>query len=238
MTVSQFLALKRDPMFPKEEIVRMFEKFSSPDFRDATEPHRFLAGLNLPLYLTTNYDDFMVRALNYKYRDPKRVLCRWNQALKNRATDDPTVFEQDPDFKPSVPSPVVFHLHGYVPIEESLVLTEDDYIDFLVNMASDPALIPAQISRALTGTSLLFIGYRLADWNFRVLLRSFARFMERGQSHLNVAVMPLPTSRESTQEALQEHLTRFYENIDVRVYWGTVKEFIRDLENYFQKFPD
>ncbi len=64
ITVAQFLALKRDPMFPKDELVRMWKKFPSPDFEDPTEPHRMLAGLPIPVYITTNYDDFMFKALS------------------------------------------------------------------------------------------------------------------------------------------------------------------------------
>lgn len=238
IAVSQYLALKRDPSFPKDELVRMWKKFpSSPDFQDATEPHRTLAGLPLPIYITTNYDDFMVKALNYKMRDAVRVLCQWNRAVKSHVAENPTNFDRDPSFKPTVANPVVFHLHGYIPLSESLVLTEDDYMDFLVNVASDPDLIPPQIARALTGTSLLFLGYRIADWNFRVLLRSFARFMERSQTRLNVAVM-LPPSADSLQEKVQDYLTKYYENIDVRVYWGTVKEFLAELKQRELSFAD
>ena len=35
----------------------------SPDFRAPSEPHAVLADLPLPIYMTTNYDDFMVKAL-------------------------------------------------------------------------------------------------------------------------------------------------------------------------------
>ncbi len=108
----------------------------------------------------------------------------------------------------------------------------------MVNVASDPGLIPPQIVRALTGTSLLFIGYRIADWNFRVLLRNFARFMERGQAHLNVAVMLAPATSESTEQKVQEYLTKYYGNIDVRVYWGTVKDFLKELQQNWLKFSD
>jgi len=238
IAVAQYLALQRDPSFPKDELVRMWKKFpASPDFQDPTEPHRVLASMPLPIYITTNYDDFMVKALNYKMRDAKRVLCQWNSAVKSYVAENPTVFDSDSSFKPTVANPVVFHLHGYVPLAESLVLTEDDYMDFLVNVASDPDLIPPQIARALTGTSLLFLGYRIADWNFRVLLRSFARFMERSQTRLNVAVM-LPPSADSLQEKVQDYLTKYYQNIDVRVYWGSVKDFFAELKQKEQSFSD
>jgi len=230
IAVSQFLALKySDSVFPKDLIVEMFEKFGEPDFNDPTEPHRVLANLNLPVYVTTNYDDFMVKALTRHHRQPNRVLCQWNRAVKDYVSDNPTILEKDPSYKPTVANPVVFHLHGHVPISDSLVLTEDDYMDFLVNISADPKLIPAPIARALTGSSLLFIGYRISDWNFRVLLRSFDRLAEASVSRLNVAVMPAPAGADEVKVKTQDYLTKYYENIDVRVYWGTARDFVKEL---------
>ena len=39
-------------------------------------------------------------------------------------------------FKPSPQTPVVYHLHGHRSVIDSLVLTEDDYLDYLVNMSA------------------------------------------------------------------------------------------------------
>lgn len=231
ISVAQFLALKySDSIFPKDLIVEMFKGFKAPDFNDSLEPHRVLASLPLPVYITTNYDDFMTQALIRHHWDPKRVLCKWNKAVKDYVNDNPSIFETDTGFKPTVANPVVFHLHGHVPVSESLVLTEDDYMDFLVNISTDPNLIPAPIARALTGASLLFIGYRITDWNFRVLLKSFARFMESSVMRLNVAVMLAPSTAESSPQEVQDYLTKYYENIDVRVYWGTARDFVKELK--------
>ena len=94
ISVAQFLALKySDSIFPKDLIVEMFKGFGAPDFTDALEPHRVLASLPLPVYVTTNYDDFMVRALTRHHREPKRVLCQWNKAVKDYIKDNPTIFE-------------------------------------------------------------------------------------------------------------------------------------------------
>lgn len=231
ISVAQFLALKySDSVFPKDLIVEQFKNLKTPDPGDMNEPHRVLARLPLPVYITTNYDDLMTQALARRHRAPNRVLCQWNQAVKDYVSDNPTILEKDPQFKPSVANPVVFHLHGYVPIAESLVLTEDDYMDFLVNTVGDQQLVPRQIERALTNATLLFVGYRIADWNFRVLLKSFARFMETSVSRLNVAVMLAPSARESSPAKVEDYLTKYYQNIDVRVYWGTARDFAVELQ--------
>ena len=99
IAVSQFLALKySDAIFPKDLIVEMFADVKEPDFNDPAEPHRVLANLDLPVYVTTNYDDFMVKALARHHREPNRILCQWNRAVKDYVTDNPTILEKDPSY--------------------------------------------------------------------------------------------------------------------------------------------
>lgn len=225
--VAQFLAVEAYPMFPKDEICRMFQELNaSPNFDEDNEPHKVLAGLPLPVYLTTNYDDFMTRALaRNKMRDPKREICRWNVLARK----EPSSF--DDGYKPTAANPVVFHLHGHTEKPSSIVLTEDDYFDFLVNVASDPLVIPRQIQSALTETSVLFIGYGLADWNFRVLLQSLNRYMEKslGRRHFAVMLSPNIPNSEAQQEKARKYLSSYYEDIDVTVCWATARDFCGEL---------
>lgn len=225
--VAQFLAVESYPMFPKDEIVEQFRRLNaSPDFNDVNEPHRVLAELPLPIYLTTNYDDFMTRALRRnKMRDPKREICRWNMLARN----EPSLF--DSGYQPTAANPVVFHLHGHTELPSSIVLTEDDYFDFLVNVSTDPLLIPQRIQTALKETSVLFIGYGLADWNFRVLLRGLYRYMEKslGRRHFAVMLSPNIPNSEAQQQKAQEYLSNYYQDIDVQVYWGTARDFCTEL---------
>jgi len=231
--VAQFLAVQYDPMFPKEEILEQwFKEVTPPDFTEPDESHGVLADLPLPVYMTTNYDDFMVQALESRHKDPKRELCRWNQLVK----DQPSIF--DSGFTPTVANPVVFHLHGHDKVPESLVLTEDDYLDFLVNISRDQALLPPRIQEALTGASLLFIGYSLADWDFRVLFRGLVTSTESSLRRISVTVQLPPQSTdapEPTQQRVQKYLDEYFNKIDMRVYWGTAREFVAELRQRCQK---
>jgi hypothetical protein len=224
--VAQFLAVESYPMFPKDEVVQMFKDLNaSPDFSNKNEPHRVLADLPLPVYLTTNYDDFMTKALARQHRDPKREICRWNALARAQSS------RFDNGYEPTPANPVVFHLHGHTELPSSIVLTEDDYFDFLVNVSREPLLIPQRVQRALTETSVLFIGYGLADWNFRVLLQGLSRFMEKGLGRTHMAVMMPPDvpNSEAQQTKAQEYLSLYYQNIDVQVFWGTANEFCAQL---------
>jgi hypothetical protein len=236
--IAQFLAVQYDPMFPKEEILeRFFTNVDPPDFTAPDEPHGVLADLPLPVYMTTNYDDFMVQALKSRNKDPKQELCRWNQLVK----DQPCIFELEPGFMPTVANPVVFQLHGHNKVPESLVLTEDDYLDFLVNISRDQALLPPRIQEALTGASLLFIGYSLADWSFRVLFRGLVMSTEPSLRRISVTVQlpPVPTDApESTQQQVQKYLDEYFNRIDIRVYWGTATEFAAELRRRWEESPN
>jgi hypothetical protein len=236
--VAQFLAVQYDPMFPKEEILnRFFTNVAPPDFTEPDEPHGVLADLPLPMYMTTNYDDFMVRALKSRHKDPKQELCRWNKYVR----EQPSIFESESGFDPTPANPVVFHLHGHKGVPESLVLTEDDYLDFLVNISRDKDLLPPRIQKALAGTSLLFIGYGLADWSFRVLYRGLAMSTESSLRRISVTVQlpPRPTNAtESLQPQMQDYLDEYFNRMDVRVYWGEAREFAAELRQRWEEFSN
>ncbi len=236
--VAQFLAVDReDPMYPKDEIVRLLRDVEPPCFDEDDEPHGTLAELPLPVYLTTNYDDFMTRALKKRHKDPKREICRWNDSVR----DEPSIFESQPGFEPTSTNPVVFHLHGHSEITESLVLTEDDYLDFLINLSKNPELLNPRIEKALTGASLLFIGYKLDDWDFKVLFRSLVKGMDGSLRRMSVSVQLLPVPRDAPQcvrEEARKYLNEYFRGMDVRVYWGTAREFAAELRQRWRRFKN
>jgi hypothetical protein len=223
--VAQYLTIEfNDGTYPKDLIRMRFASAAPPNFHEPDEPHGLLADLHLPIYLTTNYDDFMARALADRHRDPRRDLCRWSDRLKAI----PSVFNDEPGYKPNVANPLVFHLHGMLRLKErdiphSLVLTEDDYLEFLVNLVHDTDLLPLPIREALTNTSLLFIGYRLADWNFRVMYQSL-----RAISRFSGLIVMLPPQGGNEEKALEFYREQ-YRSMDLKVYWGTARQFCAEL---------
>src|SRR5262249_58116803 len=94
-----------------------------PQFGNSGQPHSVLAGLPLPIVITTNYDDFMVRALKWKLKDARREICLWQDILQHVES----IFQKEPGYKPTPTNPLVFHLPGAPAVSESPVLTEDDY---------------------------------------------------------------------------------------------------------------
>jgi len=112
--VAQYAAVQSDPNAPKEDVVDILRAagpptyIQPPQFGNSGEPHSVLAGLPLPIVITTNYDDFMVRALKWKLKDARREICRWQDILQHVES----IFEKDPGYEPTPANPLVFHLHG------------------------------------------------------------------------------------------------------------------------------
>lgn len=129
MRVAQFRAVTGDPVEPKEDMADLCRKAKPPDFSDVHEIHRVLADLPLKTYLTTNYDDFMFQALTAVRKKPRQEICRWNRHIQEQYN---SIFDVEPLYAPDQSNPLVFHLHGCAYEPHSMVLTEDDYVDFLL----------------------------------------------------------------------------------------------------------
>ena len=66
---------------------------------------------------------------------------------------------------------VILHkMHGSIDEPESLVITESDYIRYLANISDVDRGMPEYFRKNVIPQSiLLFLGYSLQDWNFRVI---------------------------------------------------------------------
>jgi hypothetical protein len=242
--VAQFLSIKYDAIHPKDRLIEQFRNIAPPDFTEPFEPHRVLADLPLPIYITTNYDDFLFRALSQtKYgnenKKPVREVCKWNQQLRERAGTRHRRGKLSGRLEGNVETPIIFHLHGHTQQAESMVLTEDDYLDFLINLARDDDLLPPRIQEAFASTSLLFVGYSLNDWNFRVLFRSVVGYLEKSlqRAHISVQLAPVKTNAsEDERRNAEDYLNRYFDNLNIRVYWGTAREFARELREHWDAF--
>jgi hypothetical protein len=224
--VAQFIAVREDPMAPKEMLCAELKRYSVSDSGADDDPHSQVAELPLSVFITTNYDNLLFEALRAKGKDPRREICRWN--TNPALVDVPKVLA--PGLVPTPANPVVFHLHGHFDVPESLVLTEDDYLDFLVAVSRDEGLLPHQIQKALAGASLLFLGYRLADWNFRVLHRGLVMAGEQSLRRLSVNVQLPPADQQS-----RDYLEGYFGAMNVQVYWGTASEFARELREQLRE---
>jgi hypothetical protein len=116
----------------------------------------------------------------------------------------------------------VLKIHGTIDQSSSkgdgFVITEDDYIEYLVRQPLETSLPQALLGQVQTA-HLLFLGYSLRDWNFRVFLRRL--WTDEVARHRAWAVMRFESREEFDVES---------------PFWrgNGVEVFSLDLEDYVQ----
>ena len=76
--------------------------------------------------------------------------------------------------EPSSTRPYLLKIHGDIIDEKSLVITDEDYIQFVLRMTDKPKYKPIgeRMLTHLAKRTTLFIGYSLRDYNLRLLFKS------------------------------------------------------------------
>jgi hypothetical protein len=219
---SAFLDTLEDELFDLS-FSEVAARLSYPHYENELDnPLRVLAELPLPVYLTTNFAAFMEDALRAAGKEPRTEACCQGGGV--------SVFEEDANYEPSVEEPLVYHLHGIDSDPACLVLTEDDYLDYLVNISQDPEAIPSRVTMALSNSSLLLLGYRLQDWDFRVIFRGLITSRRSSRRLLSVSIQLMPDSEgvEDLADA-QEYLERYFDDANFEIYWGDPQSFMQEL---------
>jgi hypothetical protein len=139
---------------------------------DQTRPSaavRALAELPFPLVMTTNYDTLFERSLQRDGVDKRPQIGVYS----------PKRFEPTRDYSgdgdPTAERPFVFKVHGDVSAAESIVVTDEDYITFVLRMNEGSEAIhpiPQTFRYRLNKVPTLFVGYGLLDFNLRLLFRT------------------------------------------------------------------
>jgi SIR2-like domain len=163
--------------------------------------HEYLADIKRPLLIvTTNYDDLTERAFEAKGRpydlvvhptdrtDMAGAVLWWKHGSSEPVAEPPNTLPMMERLKTTT---VIYKMHGTVvrpwlrgttntaPGEDdekpyrddSYVITEEDYIDFLHRMTLQAA-VPTQFMAHFSTRQFLFLGYGLRDWNLRVVLKN------------------------------------------------------------------
>jgi hypothetical protein len=93
------------------------------------------------------------------------------------------------------------------------------------------------VRRALADTSLMFVGFRMDEWEFRVLFRSLMNQEGRSRRHKysHVAVQIDPEGSQTLEpERARRYLQQYFEEVDISIYWGSVEDFVRQLKEGWQ----
>ncbi len=144
-----------------------------------------------------------------------------------------TIYDREPDYFPTPERPLIYYLFGELNEPDSVVLTEDDYFDFLIGVTGNKDLIPPVVRRALTDTALLFLGFQMDEWNFRVLFRSILSQQGGGRrdryAHIAAQIEP-EEGRLLEPERARRYLENYFsKGVDISIYWGSSDDFLKEL---------
>lgn len=212
-----------------------------PRFHDVSlqDPLRLLAQLPLKIYVTTSYYDFMERALLAEGKTPR------TQISFLFGNPDGIIPEHRPDstIVATPNEPVVYHLHGFERYPLSLVLSEDDYLEFLVRVSEESRdsrapFIPLYLSRALAESSLILLGYRLHDWDFKVLFRGLVKAKHASLRKFSLAIQldPMEQKEITASKEARSYLKTYFEPEKFIVEWGTTDDFVKRLRQSWDEW--
>jgi hypothetical protein len=189
---------------------------------DEGDPFRVMSALPVSVYVTTGWTNLLEDALTERGRPPLAMAFPWNTRTERAAV----AFEE-----PTRARPLVYHLYGRLDDPGSLVVTEDDYFAWMNAWFRRRKSIPPAVSKALTARSLLFLGYSLDDWDFRVVFHSIKCFGGSSllRENLHVGVQLAPENPMIEPEAAQEYLESYFGEDKVSIYWGETRQFLDEL---------
>ena len=180
-----------------------------------SDPVHLLADLPLRIFITTSQSDFLERALTAADKRPKTQICSWSKKIDLKAEH-----KEDPNFTPTSEIPLVYHLFGFEDYPESLVLSESDYMDFLIsvvqNTDSQKPIIPDILLKGLARSQLVLLGYRVQDWDFRVLLK----FIQKYERVNRGIVVQLEPGEKENPEPLKRYVEEFMDISNFGIEWN------------------
>ncbi len=186
--------------FGSNALRALAEKFYKSPHIMPSRIHAALAALPFSLILTTCHDDLLAHAFKEAGKAP--IVARYH--LRGDKHDNPEFMVPG-----SPQAPLVYHLFGTAQDPGSLVLSENDLLDFLIAIASSRPPLPDNLVRALkrVGQSFLFVGFGVTHWYLRVLLKVLVRALELQRTGSAIATEPL----RGLSEVDREQTILFYE---------------------------
>lgn len=184
-----------------------------------------LASLPFKLIVTTNYDRLLERAFADK---PYELVV---QPISGFSQDDQVQLWE----RLSAPKgPIIYKIHGSfhdngnLPGQSygrhRLILTEEDYIQFLSVVGQQGMGVPTLVSEKMVKGTILFLGYSLQDWDFRTIYKTL--------------IEPLPEKDRPKSFAIQKNppdfWVRYWESKKVTIFDVDLYQFTSELQTYWQ----
>lgn len=197
-----------------------------PDFSRRPSPLLdALAKFPFKLIITTNYDRLLERALERRKVAFESLSQPSGGFLDNRQTR--RRFDELEEYK----GLILYKIHGSFDVPAggspppSVIITEDDYIEFLTVLGREKGRIgiPKLIVKTLAPSTLLFLGYSLEDWDFRTVYKGWIENLPANERRKSFAFQKDPP----------EFWVRFWSRKGIEIYDIDLYDFAQQLERRY-----
>ncbi len=246
--VSQYLRVEQDLGEARRAVIHQVRERLGGSYKAAAkrcldddgDPFHILAQLPATVYVNAGFDLVLPFALAAAGRRPKLLFPSWRATDQSHAHRKPSAASDargersaEP-YRPSVDHPVVFQAFGVdrKDAQDSLVLTEDDILDYLIVARR---LLPAVVEGEMMQSSLIFLGFPLRGLAFHALFRLLLSLEGStkiaNHAHVGVQVDPAEHSLEDVERA-REYLKGYLHTASptIEVYWGDAADFLSELQ--------
>jgi hypothetical protein len=196
------------------------ENLIKTEIRGVTQPrpiHTALAQLSQVYWvITSNYDELLEMELNRYGRD----VTKHFYDMQN-----PKTAHFRGSIRPKPPSIVLHKMHGTVEQPKSMVITQSDYVHYLTNLNDPDRGMPEFFRKTIIPEcNLLFLGYSLEDWDFRVIWEGvLANYRDAGTDLKSYALLKNPS----------EFQREFWSDRKIKLIDCDLSEFARRLAHEF-----
>ena len=122
-------------------------------------------------------------------------------------------------------------------IPQSLVLTEKDYFEFVINMNNRMEnLFPSVVRRSFASTSFLFLGCNLNNVYFRLFIKSLLDY-SLSADIFNLTILKPKTLSDGKSKTMEQFLENYLKSsFRSSVYWQDVFDFLPELRQRLDMF--
>lgn len=215
--VAQAYVSEFDRDYLESEVERHYRGMA--DQEAESSPLKSLAELPFPLIVTSRHDQILEHALAKVGRPPKVEYYHFRGGGKDYVDEG------------TVESPLLYSMHGHLQDISSLVVTEDDLLDFLAAVLGKNPALPANIRSELSNPrrSFLFLGFGLRHWYLRILLHAL-----RG-SGTERRSFAMEEFRDATPKDVEEAVYFWGRGHKIHLFQQDVNGFIAELHTRWKQ---
>jgi hypothetical protein len=97
-------------------------------------------------------------------------------------------------------------------------------------------ILPMNVLSEISRHSFLFLGYKIEDWEFRVILQGLLKPISQiGGAKLHVGVQ-LEVGESPSADRVIDYLRRYLGRFNIEIYWGSSQQFVAELHARWQEY--